>query len=61
MINLGIQYRLENQPDLEECIFKLGAAVDTEACLGITAFCWVNGMDLKTLSFDIYKDMESQE
>lgn len=54
--NSNISIRLSNQPTLEECLWELGVAVDTDACLGVTSFCWVNGIDDSAMFHNIIID-----
>ena len=45
--------RLKNQPSLEDCLRICGVAVDQESSLSITSFCWVNGLDVGMVAFDV--------
>jgi hypothetical protein len=55
----SVHQRIRRASDLAYWVDKCGIAVDGEAALGVTAFCWANGMDLAGIAFDIEVEKES--
>ena len=53
--------RLRSQPSMYDQLETLGVCVDAEACLSITGFCWVNGLDVAMVAFDMRSDMRSYD
>lgn len=48
----NILIRLAELPSIEECLDEIGVAIDLEAGIGITSFCWVNGLDMAEVVFE---------
>lgn len=57
----GVNQRLERQPGLYEQLMMIGVAVDAEAALSVTAFCWANGMDVASVAFEVYKEGDNSD
>ena len=53
--------RLANQRSVNELLEDFGVAVDMEAGIGITAFCWANDISMASVVFEVMTEEEARK
>lgn len=48
----------KKKKSINDCLREYGIAVNWEACVEMTAFCWANGLEVSSIAFELYQDSQ---